>query len=63
MIRAYSVSSVRSAEAAAMAGLGEGGLMARDAAGRAGVGGSRLAPPGVRPGGARVGVGRVGLAT
>ena len=60
MIRAYSVSSVRSAEAAAMAGLEEGALMARAASGLAAVAASRLGHPGGRRVVAMVGAGNNG---
>ena len=60
MIRAYSVSSVREAEAAAMAGLAEGELMSRAAAGLAAVASARLGGPGGRRVVALVGAGNNG---
>ena len=60
MIRAYSVSSVRSAEAAAMAGMEEGALMSRAASGLAAVAASRLGHPGGRQVVAMVGAGNNG---
>jgi hydroxyethylthiazole kinase-like uncharacterized protein yjeF len=60
MIRAYSVSSVRSAEAAAMAGLEEGVLMSRAASGLAAFAASRLGHPGGRRVVAMVGAGNNG---
>jgi hydroxyethylthiazole kinase-like uncharacterized protein yjeF len=60
MIRAYSVSSVREAEAAAMAGLGEGELMARAASGLAAVASARLGGAGGRRVVAMVGAGNNG---
>jgi ADP-dependent NAD(P)H-hydrate dehydratase / NAD(P)H-hydrate epimerase len=60
MIRAYSVSSVREAEAVAMAGLGEGELMARAASGLAAVASARLGGPGGRRVVAMVGAGNNG---
>jgi ADP-dependent NAD(P)H-hydrate dehydratase / NAD(P)H-hydrate epimerase len=60
MIRAYSVSSVRSAEAAAMAGLEEDVLMSRAASGLAAVASSRLGHPGGRRVVAMVGAGNNG---
>ncbi|HEX7461671.1 MAG TPA: NAD(P)H-hydrate epimerase, partial [Dermatophilaceae bacterium] len=60
MIRAYSVSSVRAAEAAAMAGLSEGELMSRAAAGLAEVAAARLGGPGGRQVVAIVGAGNNG---
>ena len=60
MIRAYSVSSVRAAEAAAMLGLDEGELMSRAAAGLAEVASARLGVPGGRRVVALVGVGNNG---
>src|SRR5476649_740837 len=60
MIRAYSVSSVRSAEAAAMAGLEEGVLMSRAASGLAAVAAARLGHPGGRQVVAMVGAGNNG---
>jgi ADP-dependent NAD(P)H-hydrate dehydratase / NAD(P)H-hydrate epimerase len=60
MIRAYSVSSVRAAEAAVMAGLSEGELMSRAAAGLAKVAAARLGGPGGRQVVAIVGAGNNG---
>jgi ADP-dependent NAD(P)H-hydrate dehydratase / NAD(P)H-hydrate epimerase len=60
MIRAYAVSSVREAEAAAMAGLDEGELMARAASGLAAVASARLGGPGGRRVVAMVGAGNNG---
>ena len=60
MIRAYSVSSVREAEAAAMAGLEEGELMSRAASGLAAVASARLGGPGGRRVVALVGAGNNG---
>lgn len=60
MIRAYSVSSVRSAEAAAMVGLEEDVLMSRAASGLAAVASSRLGHPGGRRVVAMVGAGNNG---
>ncbi len=60
MIRAYSVSSVREAEAAAMAGLAEGELMSRAASGLAAVASARLGGPGGRRVVALVGAGNNG---
>ena len=60
MIRAYAVSSVREAEAAAMSGLGEGELMSRAAAGLAAVASARLGAPGGRRIVALVGAGNNG---
>ena len=60
MIRAYSVSSVRTAEAAAMAGLEEGVLMSRAASGLAAVAAARLGGPGGRQVVAMVGAGNNG---
>jgi len=60
MIRAYSVSSVRDAEAAAMAGLEEGELMSRAASGLAAVASARLGGPGGRRVVALVGAGNNG---
>jgi len=60
MIRAYSVSSVRSAEAAAMAGLEEGALMSRAASGLAAVAAARVGHPGGRQVVAMVGAGNNG---
>ena len=60
MIRAYSVSSVRAAEAAAMAGLSEGELMSRAAVGLAEVAAARLGGPGGRQVVAIVGAGNNG---
>ena len=60
MIRAYSVSSVRRAEAAAMAGLEEDVLMSRAASGLAAVAASRLGGPGGRQVVAMVGAGNNG---
>lgn len=60
MIRAYSVSSIRFAEAAAMAGLDEGVLMARAASGLAAVAAARLGHPGGRQVVAMVGAGNNG---
>ena len=60
MIRAYAVSSVREAEAAAMAGLEEGELMSRAASGLAAVASARLGGPGGRRVVALVGAGNNG---
>jgi hydroxyethylthiazole kinase-like uncharacterized protein yjeF len=60
MIRAYSVSSVRASEAAAMAGLSEGELMSRAAGGLAAVAAARLGGPGGRQVVAMVGAGNNG---
>jgi ADP-dependent NAD(P)H-hydrate dehydratase / NAD(P)H-hydrate epimerase len=60
MIRAYAVSSVREAEAAAMAGLEEGALMSRAASGLAAVASARLGGPGGRRVVAMVGAGNNG---
>jgi hydroxyethylthiazole kinase-like uncharacterized protein yjeF len=60
MIRAYSVSSVREAEATAMAGLDEGELMSRAASGLAVVASARLGGPGGRRVVAMVGAGNNG---
>jgi len=60
MIRAYAVSSVRGAEAAAMAGLEEGELMSRAAAGLAAIASARLGGPGGRRVVAMVGAGNNG---
>ena len=60
MIRAYSVSSVRSAEAAAMAGLEEGVLMSRAASGLAAIASARLGRAGGRQVVAMVGSGNNG---
>jgi ADP-dependent NAD(P)H-hydrate dehydratase / NAD(P)H-hydrate epimerase len=60
MIRAYAVSSVREAEALAMAGLGDGELMSRAAAGLAAVASARLGGPGGRRVVAMVGAGNNG---
>jgi len=60
MIRAYAVSSVREAEAAAMAGLEEGELMSRAASGLAAVASARLGGPGGRRVVAMVGAGNNG---
>jgi hydroxyethylthiazole kinase-like uncharacterized protein yjeF len=60
MIRAYSVSSVRAAETAAMAGLDEGELMARAASGLAEVASARLGGPAGRAVVAIVGAGNNG---
>ncbi|MEP7369246.1 MAG: NAD(P)H-hydrate epimerase, partial [Dermatophilaceae bacterium] len=60
MIRAYSVSCVRSAEAAAMADLEDDVLMARAASGLAAVASSRLGHPGGRQVVAMVGAGNNG---
>ena len=60
MICAYSVSSVRTAEAAAMAGLAEGVLMSRAASGLAAVAAARLGGPGGRQVVAMVGAGNNG---
>lgn len=60
MIRAYAVSSVREAEAAAMAGLEEGELMSRAASGLAAVASARLGGPGGRQVVALVGAGNNG---
>src|SRR5664280_1869619 len=60
MIRAYRVSTVREAEAAAMAGLEEGELMSRAASGVAAVASARLGGPGGRRVVAVVGAGNNG---
>jgi len=60
MIRAYSVSCVRQAEATAMAGLEEGELMSRAASGLAEVASARLGAPGGRRVVAMVGAGNNG---
>ena len=60
MIAAYAVSSVRQAEAAAMAGLHEGELMSRAASGLAGIASARLGGPGGRRVVALVGAGNNG---
>jgi len=60
MIAAYAVSSVREAEALAMAGLHEGELMARAASGLAGIASARLGGPGGRRVVALVGAGNNG---
>lgn len=60
MIRAYAVSSVREAEAAAMAGLEESELMSRAASGLAAVASARLGGPGGRRVIAMVGAGNNG---
>jgi hydroxyethylthiazole kinase-like uncharacterized protein yjeF len=60
MIRAYSVSAVREAEAAAMAGLQEGELMSRAASGLASVASARLGGPAGRRVVAIVGAGNNG---
>jgi len=60
MIRAYAVSAVRDAEAAAMSGLDEGELMSRAAAGLAAVASARLGAPGGRRIVALVGAGNNG---
>src|SRR5664280_2680703 len=60
MIRAYRVSTVREAEAAAMAGLEEGELMSRAASGVAAVASARLGGPGGRRVVAMVGAGNNG---
>jgi ADP-dependent NAD(P)H-hydrate dehydratase / NAD(P)H-hydrate epimerase len=60
MIRAYAVSSVREAEAAAMAGLDESELMSRAASGVAAVASARLGGPGGRRVIAMVGAGNNG---
>ena len=60
MIRAYAVPTVREAEAAAMAGLGEGELMSRAASALAAVASARLGSPGGRRVVALVGAGNNG---
>ena len=60
MIRAYAVSSVREAEAAAMTGLGEDELMSRAASALAAVASARLGSPGGRRVVALVGAGNNG---
>lgn len=60
MIRAYAVSAVREAEAAAMAGLQDGELMSRAASGLAAVASARLGGPGGRRVVAIVGAGNNG---
>ncbi|MEO8556415.1 MAG: NAD(P)H-hydrate dehydratase [Actinomycetota bacterium] len=60
MIRAYAVPAVREAEAAAMAGLGEGELMSRAASALAAVASARLGSPGGRRVVALVGAGNNG---
>ena len=60
MIAAYAVSSVREAEALAMAGLHEGELMARAASALAGIASARLGGPGGRRVVALVGAGNNG---
>jgi len=60
MIRAYSVSAVRAAEAAAMAGLQDGELMSRAASGLAAVASARLGGAGGRRVVAMVGAGNNG---
>ncbi|MBE3074706.1 MAG: bifunctional ADP-dependent NAD(P)H-hydrate dehydratase/NAD(P)H-hydrate epimerase [Actinobacteria bacterium] len=60
MIRAYAVSCVREAEAAAMAGLEEGELMSRAASGLAAIASARLGGPGGRQVVAMVGAGNNG---
>jgi hydroxyethylthiazole kinase-like uncharacterized protein yjeF len=60
MIRAYAVSSVREAEALAMAGLDDGELMSRAASGLAAVASARLGGPGGRRIVAIVGAGNNG---